>query len=193
MVKRIFLLASAAFTVAPYIVAPAAFALDYPKQAYDATYEMVSPQGKTEMRMASDGKGKTLTKTNSMGQQVRMVADFKAGTCTTLMDTAKMAITAKMTEANAQGYDENWYKKKKGVKQLGAKVIAGHPCHGYEYSESGTTSQTWVGDDVKIMVQSVTDTPKVGKTTMTLKKIAGAPAATEFNASIPAGYKTMNQ
>lgn len=186
-------IALAALIAAPYLMAPAAFAFEYPKQAYDATYEMTGPQGKSEMRMASDGKGKTLTKTNSAGQQMRMIADFKSGVCTTLMDTAKMATTAKMTEANSQASDENWYKKKKGVKQLGAKVVAGHPCHGYEYTESGTTSQTWVGDDCKIMVQSVTDTPKFGKTTMTLKKIAGAPAATEFNASIPAGYKNIGQ
>ncbi|MCW5821637.1 MAG: DUF2092 domain-containing protein [Cyanobacteria bacterium TGS_CYA1] len=189
--KTRFTLALATMLVAPYTMATAAMAFDYPKKAYDATYEMVNPQGKSEMRMASDGNGMTLTKTEMSGQKTRMITDFKKGEVTTLLDTAKMAMKAKMTEATAQSYEDDWYKKKK-AKSLGTKVVNGHPSHGWEYSQDGTTSQTWIGDDCKLMTQSTTDS-KYGKTTMNLKKIGPAPAATEFSAAVPAGYKLMTQ
>jgi len=190
-VKRGSTLALAAMLLAPYTMATAALAFDYPKKAYDATYEMTTPQGKSEMRMASDGKGMTLTKTETAGQKTRMISDFKKGEVTTLLDTAKMAMKGKMTEANAQSYEDDWYKKKK-AKSLGTKVVNGHPSHGWEYTQDGVTSQTWVGDDCKLMTQSTTDS-KYGKTTMNLKKLGPAPAATEFSAAVPAGYKLMQQ
>ncbi len=190
--KTRLILATAALISAPYMMAPAALALEYPKQAYDATYEIVNPQGKSEMRMASDGKGLTLMKTENAGQKMRVIGDFKNGVSTTLMDTAKMAIKSKMMESAAGNYDESAFKKK-GAKSLGAKVVNGRPCHGWEYTEAGSKSTTWVGDDCKIMVQSITETPKVGTTTMNLKKFAGAPAASEFKAQIPSDYKIMGQ
>lgn len=189
--KKSMILVTVAALAAPYLMASPTMAFDYPKKAYDATYEMVNPQGKSEMRMASDGKGLTLTKTEMSGQKTRMIADFKKGETTTLLDTAKMAMKSKMTESTAQSYEDDWYKKKK-AKSLGTKVVNGHPSHGWEYTQDGTTSQTWVGDDCKIMTQSTTES-KYGKTTMNLKKLGPAPAATEFSAAIPAGYKVMSQ
>ena len=42
--------------------------------------------------------------------------------------------------------------KQLGGKSLGSKTINGHPCHGFEYTTGGVKTQTWIGDDCRIVV-----------------------------------------
>ncbi|MDZ4833086.1 MAG: hypothetical protein SGJ27_04725 [Candidatus Melainabacteria bacterium] len=164
-----------------------ALAGDYPKQKYDATYTMTGPQGASEMRMASDGAGKFLTKTKMQGQAYTSIVDYLKMTSTTLIEQSKMAMQTKLPETSKYVGDESSVKKA-GGKSLGARVVAGHPCHGWQYTSGGVKSESWLGDDVKIMVQSTTKAPG-GTTVMTLKSVGGAPPASAFE--IPKGYKMM--
>jgi hypothetical protein len=176
-----------ALAMASLCVAPA-IAADYPKIAYDAKYSMKSPQGASEMRMASDGAGKLLTATKMGGMSSTSIVDYTNMTSTTLIDANKMAMVNKLPATQKYMGDADAIKKN-GGKDLGSKTVAGHPCHGWEYTNGGAKSECWIGNDVKVMVQSTTTTPQ-GKTVMTLTSFkAGAPAASDFK--IPAGYKMM--
>jgi hypothetical protein len=67
--------------------------------------------------------------------------------------------------------------------------MVGHPCHGYETKEGTSTSDVWIGDDIKYLVHSETKYPQ-GSTVMALKKFSSAaPAADQF--TVPSGYKEM--
>ena len=164
---------------------------NYPKNAYDAKYDITNPQGKSSLRMASDGQGHTLTESKVNGQSYKTLVDYTAGTSTTLIEQGKMAMKSKLPPNSNGGYiaDES-SAKAQGGKPLGAKVVNGHPCHGYEFNNAGVKSQTWIGDDCKVMVQSITDS-SAGKTTMDLKSVGGAPGADTFK--VPSGYKVMGQ
>jgi hypothetical protein len=170
-------------------VAPAAVAANYPTQKYDAQYELTTPQGKTTMRMASDGAGHFMTQSTTNGFKSTSLLDYLAGTSTTLIEQGKMAMKTKLPANGGMAADEGSVKSA-GGKSIGAKVVNGHPCHGYEYSAAGAKTQTWIGDDCHITVQSTTDST-AGKTVMNLKSIAGAPPADTFK--VPAGYKVMAQ
>lgn len=184
MVNRYF---AAAALVLAIGATPALAAMDYPKQKYDATYTMTGPQGASEMRMASDGAGKFLTVTKMKGAGYTSIVDYLKMTSTTLIEQNKMAMQSKLPQSAAYVGDETTIKKA-GGKSIGAKVVAGHPCHGWEYTNSGGKTEVWIGDDVKLMVQSTTNST-AGKTVMTLKSVAGVPPANAFD--IPAGYKMM--
>ncbi len=175
--------------LAAAISAPSAMAADYPTQTYDARYDMTNAQGKSELRMASDGAGKFLTQTTVNGAKFTTLMDYKANTSTTLIEQSKMAMKGKLNTSSNVNSDEDSIKKA-GGKLIGTKVISGHPCHGYSYSKDGAHTEVWVGDDVKIMVQTATTTPQ-GKVSMVLKSLAGAPPADAFK--VPAGYKVMGQ
>jgi hypothetical protein len=168
---------------------PYAMAAEFPTQVYDATYQTSSAQGKTATRMASDGKGHFLTQTSAGGQKYTTIIDYINGTSTSLIPQGKMAMKTKLPPNGGFVADES-SAKKLGGKLIGSKVVNGHPCHGYEYNSEGAKTQTWIGDDCKIMVQSTTDTAN-GKTTMTLVSIGGAPSAEAFK--VPSDYKVMGQ
>lgn len=184
MKKQSLFLAAAATLIAPY-----AMAADYPTQKFDANYDVNGPQGKSELRMVSDGQGHFFTQSAFGGFKSRTIIDYLAKTSTTLIDQNKMAMKTKLPPGGGYIADEA-SAKSQGGKSIGAKAIDGHPCHGFEITTPSGKSQTWIGDDVKIMVQSISSTP-AGKITMDLKSVSGSPSADVFK--IPAGYKMMSQ
>ncbi|HEY9791771.1 MAG TPA: DUF2092 domain-containing protein [Candidatus Obscuribacterales bacterium] len=171
------------------MLAPNAVAGNYPTQKFDAKYEISSPQGKTDMRMASDGAGHFMTESVAHGFKSTSLLNYLEGTSTTLIEQGKMAMKTKLPPSGGMVADESSVKSA-GGKQIGAKVVNGHPCHGYEYSASGVKTQVWIGDDCHITVQSTTDSA-AGKQVMNLKSLAGAPPADVFK--VPTGYKMMAQ
>lgn len=172
-----------------FAAAPAMAASEYPKEKYDATYTMSGPAGASEMRMASDGAGRVMTETKTAAGKFVSIADYKNMTSTSIIEQSKMAMQSKLPATSAY-VSTDTMAKKPTTKPLGNKVIGGHPCKGYAYSDKAGSTEVWVGDDVKIMVQSTTSTPQ-GKTVMTLKSFKSAPPATAFN--VPPGYKMMVQ
>ncbi len=169
--------------------APSVMAADYPTNAFDAKYDLSSAAGKSELRMASNGAGKFLTATSAAGATYTTLVDYQKKTSTTLIEQGKMAMQSVLPDNGSYVSDENSVKKA-GGKSIGTKVIKGHPCHGYAYTNPSGKSEVWIGDDVKVVVESTTTSP-AGKTMMSLKSIAGAPPATAFQ--VPAGYKLMKQ
>jgi Predicted periplasmic protein (DUF2092) len=170
-------------------IGASAHAADYPTMTFDATYDLSgSSTGKGTMRMVSDGKGHMLTETVMKGQKTTTISDYLAKMTTTLMEQGHMAIKTPMTDMSKNTYDQD-YSKRKDQKPLGAKVMDGHPCHGYESKDGATTTDAWIGDDIKYLVHSESKYPQ-GSTIMALKSFSGAaPAANTF--AIPAGYKEM--
>ena len=162
---------------------------NYPTQKFDAKYEVTSPQGKSNLRMASDGSGHFLTESSANGFKSTSLLNYLEGTSTTLIEQGKMAMKTKLPPSGGMVADEGSVKSA-GGKSIGVKVVNGHPCHGYEYSASGVKTQVWIGDDCHITVQSTTDS-SAGKQVMNLKSVAGAPPADVFK--VPAGYKMMSQ
>lgn len=124
------------------------------------------------------------------GSKVITISDYPNMMAVTLMEAQKMAFKAKLTADSYQG-SETADMKKKGAKELGSKVVAGHPCHGWEYNTpaSKVTTQIWIGNDIDWLVQSASQLP-TGKSLMTLKSYSGkAPDQALFSTTVPAGYK----
>jgi hypothetical protein len=170
-------------------IAPWAMAAKYPTETFDATYVVTTNGVKTDMRMASDGKGHFFTQTSANGQKYGTIVDYLNGTSTSLIPQGKMAMRTKLPPNGAYVAETDRVKEKNG-KSLGSKTVNGHPCHGYEYTNSGAKTETWIGDDCKIVVQSVTHASGTDST-MDLKTIAGKPSGDLFE--VPAGYKIMGQ
>jgi hypothetical protein len=169
-------------------IGASAQAADYPTMTYDATYDLSGTSTKGTMRMASDGKGHMRTESLINGQKSVTITDYPAKMTTTLMEQGHMAIKTPMTDAPKASYDQD-YSKRKDQKPLGAKVIDGHPCHGYESKDGATTSDAWIGDDIKYLVHSESKYPQ-GSTIMALKKFSStSPSADAF--VVPSGYKEM--
>jgi hypothetical protein len=168
--------------------APYAMAANYPTQVYDATYEMVSPLGKSPMRQVSDGKGHYLVQSSAGGRECKTMIDYLNKETVTLLVKEKMAIKGKLADGYVNVEDKV---KQSGGKSLGAKNVNGHPCHGFEYVSQGTKEQVWLGDDCKIPVQSTTDS-KGGKIVMDLKSVSLTPPSAD-TFKVPAGYKMMDQ
>lgn len=183
------LIAGLGSVLATLMCCTAALAVDYPKKVFDATYEITSPSGKTTMRMTSDGKGHMRTETQSSGFKSVTIADYPGLASITLLEAQKMAIKGKLSQDSYQG-SETADMKKKGAKDLGSKVVAGHPCHGYEYSSaSKILTQIWIGNDIDWFVESTATMP-TGKSITTLKSFTTkAPDPALFSMTPPAGYK----
>jgi len=176
--------------VTALVCCSAALAVDYPKKAFDASYDLTAPTGNNTMRMCSDGKGRMRTETVTPGARVVTISDYPNLVSITILDAQKMAIKSKLTADSYQG-SESADMKKKGAKDIGNKVVAGHPCHGWEYNQPATktVTQVWIGNDIDWLVQSNTQLPN-GKSVMTLKSFAAkAPDASLFSMTVPAGYK----
>lgn len=176
-----------------FLLAPNAMASNYPTEAFDAKYSISSGySGKnmtSEMRMASDGKGHMLTETSAAGQKFGTIVDYLQKTSISLIPQGKMAMKSKLPPDGGFVADAESVKQMNG-KSLGQKTINGHPCHGFEYESKSGKTETWIGDDCKIVVQSIT-TSSAGKSIMNLQSIAGKPSDDAFK--VPTGYKIMGQ
>lgn len=184
-------LSPVASVCATFAFAAMAMASDYPTKVFDASYEVSQPTGTAQMRMLSDGKGHMRTETATGGSKVDMIADYVKKQSLTLMPVQKMAFKGKLAEDSYQGNEESDMKKKH-AKDLGTKVVAGHPCHGWEYTSTTTphyVTQVWLGNDIGWFVESTSTLPN-GKSTTTLRSFSTkAPDATLFSMEVPAGYK----
>lgn len=161
--------------------------LEYPKQAYDATYTTTGPSGSSSLRMASDGKGHLRTESSSGGYKVISISDYPNKMAYSIMEAQKMVM--KVPLKPTPNVQDAASAKKANAKDLGIKVVNGHPSHGWEYTTDGGKVQTWIGEDTHCLVKSETTTPQ-GKMTMDIKTYSGsAPGDDAFK--VPAGYKTM--
>ncbi len=189
--KKSWISTSALAVIALNVMASAVNAFDHPKESYIATYNVSSPKVNAEMILGSDGKGIALMKMNDSNTKVREFSDYAANIKTTFDDSRKLALKAKMTEKDGEAYDMDRFKRN-AIKEIGDKIIDGHPCKGYIYQYNGYTGEVWVGEDCKLLVYSEVVT-KDGKTSVTLKKIDQKPTAEEFKYEIPADYKVISE
>jgi hypothetical protein len=156
-------------------------------KAWDAVYQIISPTGNSTMHQISDGKGHIRTEQSQSGHTTTTILDFPGKVMTVIMPEQKMYMKNQMTDADVA--NANVTKQKPTGKELGAKVIDGHPCHGYESSTGKIVSRAWIGDDIQNLVRSETTTPQ-GNTTMALKSYSGS-APNQDLTVVPLGYKEM--
>lgn len=157
---------------------------------YEATHEMSTPQGTMVTRTISDGQGKIrFDIISGMGANVSYtVNDDKAHTTFTVMPPTRTYLKMTYQPDKYKPFDKMMAAQYK-AQDLGRKVIDGHPCHGYRYSASGATTESWVAEDIGVMVLS-TSTGGGTTTTSKLKSYsAKAPGADKF--SIPSGFQQM--
>ncbi|MBX9771333.1 MAG: hypothetical protein K2X29_08170 [Candidatus Obscuribacterales bacterium] len=184
MIKKVLPLAAVLLAHGASVQAEEKFT--YPKKGYDANYEVVNPQGTSNVRMASNGKGKTLTETSG-AYKTTTVTDYNAKKSHSLIHAQKMVSIANFDPSTAASDDTTM--KKKGAKFLGEKSISGRTCKGWSYTFTGGDSEIWSDKD-NILVKSVTNSTAGGKTTMILKSIKDqAPPDSHF--TIPADYKKI--
>jgi YD repeat-containing protein len=160
----------------------------YVKKPYDVTMTSTTPAGPNTIRTSCDGKGHLRSEVDTQGQKTISLIDYPAMTVTSLIVAQKMMIKMPMP-AQEDPITDAESAKKAHAKDLGSKVMNGHPCHGYETKKDDTTTQTWVGDDIHYLVHSELTTPKM-KCVTDLKSYSDkAPEASLFD--VPAGYKEM--
>ena len=158
----------------------------YPPKPFDVTYTVTAQTGTSQMRMQNDGKGHLRSETSSSGYSVVSLLDYTTNTQTSLVEQGKMAMQSKIPPDGGYITDDESAKKAKAT-AIGTKVIAGHPCHGWKYTNPGGTTEVWTADDIGCTVLSTTNGPG-GKVVMEMKSVSkAAPPADAFK--IPAGYK----
>lgn len=189
MRKQVVSLIAATFLMAPQVLA----AGTWQNRTYDATFSMYSPSTQGSFRIAADGRGHSIVDSKVTQGHSLMIVD--APNKTTFMITEaqghKMAMKMPYKEASKYATTSEDIRRRNGV-PLGTKVIAGHPCHGYKYNDRETgVTETWLGDDIDFMVETITNAPTEGQTKLTLQTFsASAPPAGTF--TLPAGVKIMD-
>ena len=169
--------------VATMAAANAAWAADYPKP-YDSTYEMtMEGYGTQQIHYMSDGKGHERDEsTDPKGAVSVVLLDYPQHTVTstTVMDGKKRFMKSPLPD-----YEGN-ESFKKGAKELGAKEIDGHPCHGWEITnKNGQVNQIWTDDktDCAVLTLGLGPGPKI--TTELKSYVDTAPT---FSMELPSDY-----
>lgn len=165
------------------------------KKAYDATYEMQSPAGTMIQRRITDGKGRIrMEMTMPQGQKMTTIYDMPNQVSYMVIDQSRMVMKNKLdSKTGPKGPKMTSAEKAKemGATPLGAKVIDGHPCHGFRHTSEGGTTEAWIGDDIGTLVFLTSNAPRAGKMTMKLKDYkASTPSDGLFQP--PSGYQVMN-
>jgi hypothetical protein len=177
-----------ALTCSSTLTARAADIPSYAKKPFEATMTSKTPAGDNDVKTSCDGKGRLRSEVDMKGQKSISIMDYPGNTITSLLVAQKMMIKMPMPKQDAPINDAE-SALKAHAKDLGAKVVNGHPCHGYEIKKDDTVTQTWVGDDIHYLVHSETTSPKLKSVTDLKSYSAKAPDATLFD--IPPGYKEM--
>lgn len=159
------------------------------KKAFDATYDVQSASGKNSLRMVTDGQGHMRNEMTTSAGKVITITDIPNKVMYSVMESQRMVMKMPYSDAGSNITDEQTAKAV-NAKSLGAKVIDGHPCHGWQTAQKDSTTESWTGDDIGCVVLSTTKAP--GYTTgMKLVKYSPAkPSPSDF--AVPSGYKVMN-
>jgi len=151
---------------------------------YDALYTYSDMTGAGTYRLAADGRGHSLTELRRPSLNSLSIVDRTTNTMytvTTMADGTKTGLKTPCSE-KSQAVDTVDDMRKKNATQLGTKVIAGHPCHGFRFcdSKTGSTSDSWIGDDIDFLVKSESNYNGT-KTQMTLQSFSDiGPMASTF-------------
>ena len=136
--------------------------------------------GTQQIHYLSDGKGHMRTETTDPKGQVSLVLlDYPQHTVstTTIINGQKRFMKSPLPDyEGAAAY-------KQGAKELGAKEIDGHSCHGYETTyQNGQVNQIWTDDktDCAILTLGLGPGPKI-----TTKLKSYADTASTFSMDVP--------
>ncbi len=161
---------------------PFSYAEGWPTKPFESVVVTTAPTGSTTTTTINDGKGHVRIESKTGANKSVVLMDYPKKESIVLMDAQKMAMKNKLTSSE----DNNGTKGK----DLGKKVINGHPCHGELFEQGGVKTEVWTGEDINSMVQTITITPQ-GKTVTNLKSYsANPPAMPSF--AIPTGYKVIS-
>ena len=188
-----------------------ACAANYPTDAYDATYKRKklvkqngadygSDGGSSDYRFATDGQGRIRIESEPANSgligekppKTVTIFDFPNGESYILLEKQKLAMRSPLTkDASLAPIDDRRVKELNGH-ALGAQQMAGHPCHGWEYSLNGTKTETWTADDLKCPIDTYTMNADGTLDVLHLIKFSNRiPAPDEFN--VPRDFKVSNQ
>lgn len=191
-VKALVVLGTSA--MATLIMSSAARAVEFPKQAYQAEYELTSASsGKSVHRIASDGKGRGYSEMISDKSHSKSIFDWQAHEILVLMPERKMVMSMKLRDDDVNQMMNGSAQIAATKKPLGTKVIDGHLCTGtmLEFNQGGN-EEIWNGNDIGgVRVYSKVTLPKVGVTEARLKKFSPVAPSSEM-LSVPAGYRSMS-
>lgn len=139
----------------------AAWAAGYPK-AFESTYEStMEGYGTQQIHYMSDGKGHERDETTDPKGAVSVtLLDYPQHT---IISTMEMNGKKRFMKSPLPDY-EGAASYKQGAKELGAKEIDGHPCHGYEITyPNGQVNQIWSDDktDCAVLTLGLGPGPKI--------------------------------
>lgn len=189
MKKQIASALTATLMIAPQVLS----AGTWQNRTYDATFNMSTPSTKGSFRIAADGRGHSIVDSKVSQGHSLMIVDAPNKTTYMISEARgrKMAMKMPYKEASKYATTQEDVRRRNGI-PLGVKVIAGHPCHGYKYTDRETgVTETWIGDDIDFMVETITNAPGEGQTRLTLQTYSPtAPSASVF--AMPAGVQVMD-
>ncbi len=169
--------------VATMAAVNAAWSADYPKP-YENTYETnIEGYGTEQLHSMNDGKGHIRTETtNPKGEVSLLLLDYPQHTVisTTVISGQKRFMKSPLPDY--EGTEEY----KKDAKELGAREIDGHPCHGWEKTyKNGQVNRMWTDDktDCTILTEGMGPGPKI-----TTKLKSWVDTAPTFSMELPSGY-----
>jgi Domain of unknown function (DUF4412) len=168
--------------------ANSAMAADMFPKAYDATYELKSKYGNTQMHTVSNGKGQMRTETTQPGgMKTVSIVDMPGKMSYTIMEASKTIMKYPLKGDSGKALDETEAKRLNAT-NLGVKMVNGRMSQGWSYSKAPTTTEIWLDKDTNATVKSVSTTSGI-KSEQNLKSLTtNVPADSYFK--VPAsGYK----
>lgn len=157
------------------------------KKPFDATYDVHSAAGKTTLRMLTDGQGHVRNDMTTAAGKMISIIDIPNKVMYSIMESQHLA--TKLPYQDSGSITDEQSAKAANAKSLGAKVIDGHPCHGWQTVNKDTTTESWTGDDIGCVVFSTTKGPNYTSEMKLVKYSPTKPGASEF--AVPSGYKLM--
>lgn len=174
------------------ICCPAKAADAWKARTFDMTYSTNNRLGPGSLRVASDGHAHGLMEINMGRLQRKYISDCQAQTTYLITSESGSQKAVQMSyddeKLRSMTFDDE---QKKESTALGAKIIAGHRCHGYRHKTPyGGVVDTWLGDDTGFTVGRSSNDPLFGVSTAVLQTYSNrAPAASAF--LLPAGIKVV--
>ena len=164
-------------------------------KAYDAVYEMTTSEGTATQRKISDGAGRLRTELTSARGTSITIEDQQMQVRYTVVPDKKVVLMGSLSVrkkklASMDAFTDE-EARSMGLQPLGSKLVEGHPCHGYRFASPQTENDTWIGDDIGVMVASDSTAPMTGQISVRLKSFSPyVPDPALFQ--VPDGYKVVN-
>ncbi|HEY9785118.1 MAG TPA: hypothetical protein V6D17_06925 [Candidatus Obscuribacterales bacterium] len=166
-------------------------AAQWVQKPIDATYEVSSATGTIIYRCVLDGKGRQRHEMPTPRGRLITLVDLTTKSMVYIVEAQRVAMKMPCTpDPRLAVWDPKMAQNFKGkVKELGVRIIDGHPCQGWEAEANGMSVESWIATDIGALMFSTCHGAGFVSTTKLVNYSLAKPDPSNF--SVPSGFKIM--